>query len=155
MFQTWTADSTICCVSRTTLATSSGNNRRALVVHYGAPPSPHDAFQHIDILVVNLPSTGDSASCITSHAGEKQAVYPDYSWNAAPLTRADYERRYPCMPTRILDNLVAPHACVSVAPRHRVQDPANLGFLIEATFSDRTRCVYDFSTPMRRRNARQ
>ena len=107
------------------------------------------------ILVVNLPSTGDTDSCTISHAGEKQAVYPDYSWNTMPLTRVDYERCYPYMPTRIIDNLVAPHAYVSAAPWDRARDPAKLRFLIDATFSDRTRCVYGFSTPMRRRNANQ
>lgn len=40
-------------------------------------------------------------------------------------------------------------------PWDRAGDPANLGFLIDATFSDRIRCVYGFSTPMRRRNASQ
>ena len=35
------------------------------------------------------------------------------------------------------------------------RDAANLGFLLDATFSDRVRCVYDFSTTMRRRNANQ
>ena len=107
------------------------------------------------ILVVTLPSTGDTVFCITAHAGEKQAVYPDYSWNTAPFSRADYEQSYPCMPTRIIDNLVAPQAYVSVAPWDRAKDPANLRFLIDAAFSDRTRCDYDFSTPMRRRNASQ
>ena len=107
------------------------------------------------VLVVNLPSTGDTTSCTVSHAGEKQAVYPNASWDPARFTRADYERRYPYMPTRIIDNLVAAQAYVSVAPWDRAKDPANLRFLIEATFSDRTRCVYDFSTPMRRRNASQ
>ena len=29
------------------------------------------------ILVVNLPSTGDTGLCTVSHAGEKQAVYPE------------------------------------------------------------------------------
>ena len=107
------------------------------------------------VLVVNLPSTGDTTSCTVSHAGEKQAVYPNDSWDPARFTRADYERRYRYMPTRIIDNLVPAQAYVSVAPWDRAKDPANLRFLIEATFSDRTRCVYDFSTPMRRRNASQ
>jgi len=53
------------------------------------------------------------------------------------------------------DNLVTPRAYVSVASWDRTKDPANPGFLIDATFSDRFRCVYDFSTPMRRRNTNQ
>jgi len=107
------------------------------------------------VLVVNLPSTGDIQSCTTSHAGEKQAVYPDYTWGSVALTRADYERRYACMPTRIIDNLMAPQAYVSVAPWAKARDPDNLRFLVDATFNDRSRCVYDFSTQMRKRNASQ
>lgn len=53
------------------------------------------------------------------------------------------------------DNLVTPRAHVSVAPWDSAGDPANPGFLIDATFSDRIRCVYDFSTLMRRQNASQ
>ena len=53
------------------------------------------------------------------------------------------------------DNLMTRRAYVSVAPWDRAGDAANLGFLIDATFSDRVRCVYDFSRTMRRRNANQ
>ena len=105
------------------------------------------------ILVINLPST-DSTNCTTSHPLEKQTVYPGYEWTGVSA-RAEYEQRYRYMPTRIIDNLLAPRAFISVAPWHKASDPENLRFLIDATFNDRAKCEYDFSTPMRRRNAIQ
>ena len=60
------------------------------------------------ILVVNLPTT----QCVYFNAAhgeeEKCIIYPEqHSWQSIGA-RAEYERRYPHMPVRIIDNLLAP-----------------------------------------------
>jgi hypothetical protein len=55
------------------------------------------------ILVINLPSTG-CEFFTAAHPNEKEVIHPDcQSWTTI-TTRAEYERRYPHMPDRIIDN---------------------------------------------------
>lgn len=105
------------------------------------------------ILVVNLPGTSDSFTA--SHGdGEKSCVYPDVTSWITVDTRREYERRYPYMPDRIIDNLLKPEAKISVTPWNRIEnDVAKLQFLVDATFDDRGRCEYDLSRRMRRYNS--
>jgi len=100
------------------------------------------------ILVINLPSS-NCESFHAVHPNEKALVYPDYSSWTTVNGRADYERRYPCLPDRIIDNLLAPKAKISVVPWDRLM-PSRLQFLIEATFQSRNQCEYDLSRAMRR-----
>ena len=105
------------------------------------------------ILVVNLPSTGNSL-CTAPHSGEKEAIYPEIKNWENVNTRAEYERRYPCLPDRIIDNLLKPEAKVSVTPWSKIgNNPSDLKFLIDAAFEDRGKCEYDLSRPMRRVNS--
>lgn len=106
------------------------------------------------VLVVNLPSTGTTFFVAAHGDREKAAVYPECnSWMSVDI-RAEYERRYPYMPPRIVDNLLAPAAKISVVPWERITgDPRILSFLIDLTFQDRLSCTYDLSRPMRRSNA--
>lgn len=102
------------------------------------------------ILVINLPGTSDL--CTAPHDDEKRIVYPDIkSWISID-TRAEYERRYPYMPDRLIDNLLKPEAKISVVPWKRI-DKTTLKFLVDAAFEDRSRCQYDLSRPMRRANS--
>ncbi len=104
------------------------------------------------ILVINLPGT--STSCYVSHEGEEERVYPEVTQWDAVTSRAEFERRYPYMPARIIDNLMAPDAKVSVVPWDRICDrPERLHWLIHAAFQDRARCGYDLRRTMRRRNS--
>lgn len=105
------------------------------------------------ILVVNLPSTG-SELCTTGHGPREQVrVYPEIpSWITVD-TRAEYERRYPYMPERIIDNLLTHKAFISVLPWAKSTNPDNLRFLINATFEDRGKCTYDLHRRMRRKNS--
>lgn len=103
------------------------------------------------VLVVNLPDI----ECWSYHAAfgetEKKLIYPDqHNWKKVE-DREEYERRYPHMPERIIDNLVEPKAHISVVPWKRL-DMNNLKFLIDSTFNYREKCNYDLSKPMRRRN---
>lgn len=108
------------------------------------------------VLVVNLP--GESEFFTAPHEGEEGAVYPDFTLRFSVDTWEQYERMYPTMPARIIDNLVAPKARISVMPWSRIA-PGNsasvaaLRFLVDATFNDRQSCEYDLSRPMRRANS--
>ena len=105
------------------------------------------------ILVVNLPST-NCTYYDTRHDGEKAAVYPENTSWISIDNRAEYERRYPYLPDRIIDNLLVPAAKVSVVNWSKFEnDPGKLAFLIEATFADRANCNYDLSRAMRRANS--
>lgn len=100
------------------------------------------------ILVINLPST--NCTCFTAaHPGEKEIIHPEVrSWTSID-ERAEYERRYPYMPDRIIDNLLKPEAKISVIPWDKINNE-RLKFLIEATFQGKDKCQYDLSRDMRR-----
>ena len=105
------------------------------------------------ILVINLPSINNTYFT-TSHEGEKKRVYPENtSWMSID-NRSEYERRYPYMPFRIIDNLLKKDAKISVVPWEKIEtDPSILSFLIGATYNDRTNCNYDLSSLMKRANS--
>ena len=103
------------------------------------------------ILVVNLPTI----NCTSFHSAlgdeEKKLVYPGIDNWKTIKTRAEFEGRYPFMPERIIDNLLADEAYISVVPWERLT-VENLSFLIGATFNIREQCTYDLRRPMRRIN---
>jgi hypothetical protein len=100
------------------------------------------------VLVINLPST-NCTSFHTAHPGEKELVHPECtSWTSID-SRAEYERRYPHMPDRIIDNLLEPKARISVVPWVKL-NVERLAFLIEAAFQARETNEYDMSREMRR-----
>ena len=103
------------------------------------------------ILVVNLPPTG-CCDFIAAHGDEeKRRIYPEQRlWTK--LSRADLVDRYPYMPERIIDNLLAPKSYISVVPWNRL-NPYSLRFLIDETFAMRNSCEYDLKRPMRGRNS--
>ena len=105
------------------------------------------------VLVINLPSTGTTASIAAHGPSEKSAVHPEVSEWTTITTRAEYERRYPYMPVRIIDNLLAEHAYISVVPWEKAADSEKLRTLIDLTFQDREKCDYDLKKTMRRQNA--
>ncbi len=105
------------------------------------------------ILVVNLPSTGHEHSIYAAHSGEQETVYPEINgWESISSSKAEFERDYPCMPDRIIDNILA-EAKVSVTSWSKICDPDNLRFLVNATFEDRKSYEYDLSNRMRRANS--
>lgn len=103
------------------------------------------------ILIIHLPSA-ESAYYTASHGDdEKSIVYPENSSWVSITTRAEYERRYPYAPARIIDNLLKEKAKVSVTNWSRVtKDIEKLRFLINATYDDRTQCEYDLSRSMKK-----
>ncbi len=104
------------------------------------------------LIVINLPGVSDD-ECIAPHGDEeKKLLYPEITSWTHVKERAEYERRYPCMPNRIIDNLMKANVKISVAPWKKI-NPDTLWFLIEAAFRNRDHCVYDLHTPMRRANS--
>lgn len=106
------------------------------------------------VLVINLPGTSDLG--VAPRREEKSIVYPDIDiahWTSV-TSRAEYERRYPHMPARLVDNLLKRDATISVVPWTRIDgSPEKLDWLVGAAFRDRARCRYDLSRPMRRVNS--
>ena len=105
------------------------------------------------ILVINLPST-DSDCIHAPHGREEKRLYRNVPLCPPVKSRAAYARRYPCLPDRVLDNLVAPRALVSVTPWNRIINARRRSeSLIELAFRDRSVCRYSLSRPMRQRNS--
>ena len=103
------------------------------------------------VLVINLPSTGCTDHTASHGDDEKRAVYPQTTSWTSITSRAEYERRYPYAPDRIIDNLLKSGAKVSVTNWDTVVADINrLRFLVNATFDDKLQCDYDLSRPMRR-----
>lgn len=104
------------------------------------------------ILVITLPTT----KCINYFAAhgqvEKSTIYPENKLWTGIDERAEFERRYPEMPDRIIDNLLSGGAKISVTNWEKLT-PDKLRFLIDVTYSDRTNAEYDLSRPMRRANS--
>ena len=104
------------------------------------------------IVVVNLPGISDDQFTAPHGNEEKRLLYPGImSWTHVD-ERQEYERRYPHMPDRIIDNLLKPKVKISVVPWAKINEET-LEFLIEAAFRYRADCPYDLSRPMRRANS--
>lgn len=104
------------------------------------------------IVVINLPGISNDQCTAPYGDEEKNLVHPEVSSWMSVTTRAEYERRYPYMPARIIDNLLAHDVTISVVPWARING-MTLEFLIEAAFKNRLNCSYDLRTPMRRANS--
>jgi hypothetical protein len=105
------------------------------------------------ILVVQLPSTNPTYYT-AAHEVEKSTVYSNCTSWSTISDRAEYEWRYPYLPARILDNLLAPKAKVSVTAWNLIAgDLNNLVTMIDAAYDERALCEYDLSRPMRSNNA--
>lgn len=103
------------------------------------------------ILVIMLPTVISTGYTASHGDSEKTSLYPDEtSWTTID-SRTEYERRYPAMPARIIDNLITHKAKISVAPWDKLT-AANLRLLIELTYQDRVNAEYDLSRSMMRKN---
>ena len=103
------------------------------------------------ILVITLPSTG-CTSYHAAHEGEKKLLYPTTTQWTTIKERSEFERRYPCLPNRIIDNLLASKVKISVTNWDKI-NVGTLTFLVNAAYDDRRSCEYDLSRKMRRANS--
>lgn len=103
------------------------------------------------IIVINLPST-NTTGCHASHNGEHENVFSHISSWTSVTDRAEYERRYPYMPARILDNWLSGGAKISAISWNDLT-VEKIRFMIDKAFEDRSNCTYDLSREMKRRNS--
>jgi MTH538 TIR-like domain (DUF1863) len=104
------------------------------------------------ILVIQLPSI--NPQCIRAAHGdeEKRNLYRSVTNWISIDSRDEYERRYPYLPERIIDNLLARNVKISVTKWEDL-NVENLKLLIDLTFQDRESCQYDMNRKMRRNNS--
>ena len=103
------------------------------------------------VLVILLPSAKSSYFTAAHGTKEKETIYPGQKNWVNISDRSEYEKRYPYMPDRIIDNLLNNEAKISVTNWEDLT-PDKLRELIEFTFQDKENCTYDLSRPMRRRD---
>lgn len=104
------------------------------------------------VIAVLLPGANPGNYHTAAHDNEKAAIYPETtSWTSVD-SREEYERRYPCLPARIIDNLLSNKVKLSVVPWEKL-NAKTLPLLIENAFESRTSNQYDLSRAMRRINA--
>ena len=115
--------------------------------------SMHDGRvnQKSGILAIELPSTNGNL-VYAAHGQRENELYPDITSWIPITTRAEFERRHPYMPDRLIDNLVKPEAKISVIPWSRI-NKVTLSNLVEVAFRDRAQCEYDLRRRMRRANS--
>jgi hypothetical protein len=105
------------------------------------------------ILVVNLP-TINCTNFTAVHEKEKEVMYPHVTEWTSITDRTEYERRYPYMTDRLIDNLIKKEAKISVVNWNTfISDVNKMKFIIYATFNGKGTCVYDLSRPMKRANS--
>ena len=90
-------------------------------------------------------------SCHIPYANEKSQIYPEITNWVSIDSRKEYERRYPDMPERIIDNLMKDGVKISVITWSKLT-PDNLKMMINNAYNNRLAQQYDLSRIMRRRN---
>lgn len=146
---TWLQDSTVTIV----LVGTETNKRKYVDWEIYSSMYEGKINKKSGILVVTLPTITTLYSPIqVQHGPEERALYPGSAWQKPRW--GQYRLIYPSMPDRILDNLVAPEALVSVTRWIDIErNPGRLRSLIELAFRDRARCKYDLSRSMKPRNS--
>lgn len=103
------------------------------------------------ILVINLPSV-----CCQYHTlctkEEKKAILPNQKTWISINDRSEFDRRYPYMPARIIDNLLKKGVSISVINWDDLSVD-KLKLLIDKAYDARSNNDYDMSREMRMRNA--
>ena len=105
------------------------------------------------ILVVNLPETNTTYIRSTHGKNEKNKIHKNVSSWTTINERSEFEKRFPYMPDRIIDNFLNKESYISVVNWSQIYNkPNNLRELIQLTFNDRDKCQYNMSRCMRMRN---
>ena len=106
------------------------------------------------IVVVQLPSTNPQHFTAAHGDVEKKRLYPEVDNWCSIDSRSEYERRYPYLPDRIIDQLLAKNVKVSVTQWERLGESLEkLALLIDFAYESRTSCEYDLSRPMKKRDS--
>ena len=102
------------------------------------------------IIVILLPSA-KSEFFTVGDDNEKSAIYPTVTDWTTINTYAEFERRYPYMPERILDNLVNPNCNIAVI-NWKDLTADGLKLMIDNAYHNADTNSYDMHREMRRRN---
>lgn len=108
------------------------------------------------IVVILLPSVcGGKQHIHVGHGQDEKNLYPSITSWTHVSSRDDIKwGGYEYLPERIVDNLLATGAKISVTTWKDVcEDPTRLIKLIEMAHLGRAECEYDLSRPMRRKNS--
>ena len=113
------------------------------------------------IVVILLPSA-KSEYCRAAHEGEKAEIFSRITNWTSNISKAEYEKRFPYLPERIIDNLnsdskisivnwddLLEYDCDTKTNNLSIR---KVKYMIEMAHKDRTSCKYDFSKKMRRKN---
>ena len=140
--------------STVTIVLISQETKRRKHVDWEIYSSMHDGSvnKRSGIVVINLPGISSDQFSAPYGDQEKELLYPDITSWIHINQRAEYERRFPYIPDRIIDNLLKQDVKISVTSWDRITK-AGLEFLIGAAFLNRLNCPYDLSRPMRRANS--
>ena len=104
------------------------------------------------ILVIQLPSTYPKYVTAAHGDIEKKSLYNSNIEWCSISSREEYEKRYPYLTDRIIDNLLDHQSKISIVKWEDLT--ANkLRLLIDLTFKDKNDCKYDLSRPMRKKNS--
>jgi len=104
------------------------------------------------LVVIQLPSTNPQYVTAAYGEDEKNRLYPKVTSWCSVDSRSEYERRYPYLPARIIDQLLAKDVKVSVTQWSCLGDDLeNLAFLIDCAYRGRANFKYDLSRPMKKR----
>ena len=102
------------------------------------------------IIVILLP-TVKSNHYTCGFGNEKTFIYPEQQCWTTITERSEFERRYPYMPPRIIDNLLKPGVNISVINWDKI-NVENLKLMIDNAYNNRSHQDYDMTRPMRERN---
>jgi len=106
------------------------------------------------IIVIQLPSTKPQHFSAPHGDAEKKQLYPEVGKWCSIESRSKYERRYPYLPARMIDQLLAKKVKVSVTQWSRLgENLENLASLIDCAYQGRTNCNYDLSREMKKRDS--
>lgn len=107
------------------------------------------------ILVIQLP-TINPIYYTAAHEEEKSEIYSfNTSWTII-TSRDEYNRRYPYLSERVIDNLLCDNVKISVARWNDLDlagDGAKLKLLIDLAFNAKLSNEYDLSREMKRRDS--
>lgn len=103
------------------------------------------------ILVINLPSVNCQYHTLCTEEEKKNILPLQKGWITLN-DRTEYERRYPYMPARIIDNLLKHGVKISVINWEDI-NYRNLKLLIDDAYLSRTSNDYDMSRDMKMKNS--
>ena len=106
--------------------------------------------RQMGIIVINLPSISQGRRA--SSEEEKNIISPYGNWISLE-NRSDFERVYPFMPSRIIDNFVKGIPIAVVDWDLVNNNPEKLMKLIDIAYKRRFDVKYDHSRPLRRNNS--